>query len=239
MQTRSRTLRGRITWTVVLALALSLGAIATASAKDRNHDRIPDRWERSYDLSLKVNQAKRDQDRDDLVNREEYRAGTNPRQADSDSDGTDDASEGAGTITAWDPETGELTISLFGGDTVSGTVTEETKVQCAPVAEPDDPTEEPTDETKSARPGDQAAPPAPPADDPTSDDPSDDDPTAEDPPSDAPPYGGPHHGEGGCQQGVPCSADDLAVDEVVQEAHLSAKADGLVFDEIKLGRAAV
>jgi hypothetical protein len=221
MTTRSRTLRGRITWTVVLALALSLGAIATASAKDRNHDRIPDRWERSYDLSLKVNQAKRDQDRDELVNREEYRAGTNPREADSDDDGTDDASEGAGTITAWDPETGELTISLFGGDTVSGTVTDETRVQCAPVAEPED-TADGAD-TKS-RPGDQAAPPAPPASD---------DPTAEDPPEDAPTHGGPPHG--GCEQGVPCSADDLAVDEVVQEAHLSAKADGLVFDEIKLG----
>jgi hypothetical protein len=215
--------RGRITWTVVLALALSLGAIATASAKDRNHDRIPDRWERSYDLSLKVNQAKRDQDRDDLVNRQEYRAGTNPREADSDNDGTDDASEGAGTITAWDPETGELTISLFGGDSVTGTVTDETTVQCAPVAEPEDPAE---DETKSTRPGDQAAPP-PPA--------SDDDPTAEDPAEDDPHHGGPRHGDAGCQQGEPCSADDLAVDEVVQEAHLSAKADGLVFDEIKLG----
>jgi hypothetical protein len=232
MDTQNRSLRGRITWTVVLALALSLGAIATASAKDRNHDRIPDRWERSYDLSLKVNQAKRDQDNDNLVNRAEYRAGTNPREADSDSDGTDDSSEGAGTITAWDPETGELTINLFGGDTVTGTVTDETKVQCAPVADPEDP----ADDTKSTRPGDQAAPPAPPAsDDPTSDDPSDDDPTAEDPPSDGPHHGGPHQGDGGCQQGVPCSADDLAVDEVVQEAHLSATADGLVFDEIKLG----
>ena len=226
MTTRSRTLRGRITWTVVLALALSLGAIATASAKDRNHDRIPDRWERSYDLSLKVNQAKRDQDRDDLVNRQEYRAGTNPREADSDDDGTDDAGEGAGTITAWDPETGELTISLFGGDTVTGTVTDETRVQCAPVAEPEDPADD--TETKS-RPGDQAAPPPP-----SSDDPSDDEPTDEDPPSEGPPHSGPHHGDGGCEQGVPCSADDLAVDEVVQEAHLSATADGLVFDVIKL-----
>ena len=120
MDTKSRSLRGRITWTVVLALALGLGAIATASAKDRNHDRIPDRWERSYDLSLKVNQAKRDQDHDSLVNRDEYRAGTNPREADTDNDGTEDADEGAGTITAWDPETGELTINLFGGDSVTG-----------------------------------------------------------------------------------------------------------------------
>ncbi len=229
MTTRSSTLRGRIAWTVVLALALSLGAIATASAKDRNHDRIPDRWERANNLSLKVNQAKRDQDRDSLNNRGEYKAGDDPQDADTDGDGITDGNEGAGTITAWDPTTGELTISLFGGDSVTGTVTDQTEVQCAPTDQSEDPADD-TD-TKSARPGDQAAPPAPTADDPTSDDPSDDDPTAEDPPSD-----GPHHGgDGHCQQGVPCSADDLAVDEVVQEAHLSATADGLLFDEIKLG----
>ena len=218
MDTKSRSLRGRITWTVVLALALGLGAIATASAKDRNHDRIPDRWERSYDLSLKVNQAKRDQDRDSLVNRDEYRAGTNPREADTDNDGTEDADEGAGTITAWDPETGELTINLFGGDSVTATVTDETRIQCAAAEESEEPAEDP--ETKS-RPGEGTAPPAPPT--------SDEDET------EAPPHGGPRHGDGHCQHGVPCSADDLAVDEVVNEAHLSATADGLVYDEIKLG----
>jgi hypothetical protein len=115
MTTKSRKLRGRITWTVVLALALSLGAIATASAKDRNHDRIPDSWEKANKLSLKVNQAKRDQDKDNLGNRGEYQAGDDPRDADTDNDGTPDGDEGAGTITAWDPATGELTISLFGG----------------------------------------------------------------------------------------------------------------------------
>ncbi len=34
---------------------------------------------------------------------------------------------------------------------------------------------------------------------------------------------------------MPCTADDLAVDAVVQEAHLSATAEGLVYDEIRLG----
>jgi hypothetical protein len=222
MTTRSTRLRGRIAWTALLAFALSLGAIATASAKDRNHDRIPDRWERANDLSLKVNQAKRDQDRDSLGNRGEYQAGTDPHEADSDGDGTADGDEGAGTISAWEPATGELTINLFGGDTVTGTVTEETRIQCA-----SEESEEPADdtETKSARPGgDEAAPPAPP---------TSEDPTADE---DTPPPAGPHHGgDGHCQQGVPCSADDLAVDGVVQEAHLSATADGLVFDEIKLG----
>jgi hypothetical protein len=212
--------------TVVLALALSLGAIATASAKDRNHDRIPDSWEKANKLSLKVNQAKRDQDKDSLSNRGEYQAGDNPRDADTDGDGTPDGEEGAGTITAWDPDTGELTINLFGGDSVTGTVTDNTEVQCAPT----DSSEDPADATdKSARPDDQATPPPPGAEDPTGDEP-----TGDQPPADGPP----HHGGGHCQQGVPCSADDLAVDEAVQEAHLSATADGLVFDEIKLGAAA-
>lgn len=222
METRSRTLRGRITWTVALALALSLGAIATASAQDRNHDRIPDRWERQHGLSLKVNQAKRDQDRDDLANRGEYRAGTDPREADSDGDGVADGDEGAGTIASWDPETGELTINLFGGDTVTGTVTEETQIQCAS-EEP----EEPAEETK-APPGEPAPPEAT----------DSDEPPAEGPPSgeESGPRGGPHHGgDGHCQEGVPCTADDLAVDGVVQEAHMSATADGLVYDEIRLG----
>jgi len=217
-------MRGRITWTVVLALALSLGAIATASAKDRNHDRIPDSWEKANKLSLKVDQAKRDQDKDNLSNRGEYQAGDNPRDADTDGDGTTDGDEGAGTITAWDPDTGELTINLFGGDSVTGTVDDNTEVQCAPTDSSTDPADD--TQTKSARPGDQAAPQPP----------SSDDPTADDPPADTPPPP-PHHGDGHCQQGVPCSADDLAVDEVVQEAHLSATADGLVFDEIKLGAA--
>jgi hypothetical protein len=35
---------------------------APAMAKDANHDRLPDGWERAYHLSLHVNQANRDQD---------------------------------------------------------------------------------------------------------------------------------------------------------------------------------
>jgi len=203
MEPRTRTVRGRITWTLFLALALSLGAIATASAKDRNNDRIPDRWERQHGLSLKVNQAKRDQDRDSLNNRGEYLADTDPREADSDGDGVADGDEGAGTITAWDPETGELTVNLFGGDTVTGTVTDETRIQCGSGE-----TEEPVEETETKHPGQGEGPPA---------------------------GGPPRGGDGGCEEGVPCTADDLAVDAVVQEAHLSATAEGLVFDQIQLG----
>jgi hypothetical protein len=81
--------RRRLTAPVLLLLAV-LAPPATAAARDRNHDRIPDRWERAYHLSLKVNQAGRDQDRDGVNNLAEYRGHTNPRKADSDGDGTPD-----------------------------------------------------------------------------------------------------------------------------------------------------
>src|SRR5258705_7080190 len=110
----------RFTWAAVAALALSLAAMAAISvAKDRNNDRIPDRWEKRHHLSLKVDQARRDQDSDALRNRGEYEAGMDPQNADTDGDGIPDGDEGAGTITAWDPDTGELTIDTFGGDSVT------------------------------------------------------------------------------------------------------------------------
>ena len=117
----------------VALLAFGVAALAVAApavAKDRNKDRIPDRWEKRYHLSLHKKQGRRDQDRDGLKNRAEFRAKTSPRRADSDHDGTDDGDEGAGKIVSYDPGTGELVIDLFGGDTVSGLVTEETRIRC-------------------------------------------------------------------------------------------------------------
>ena len=111
----------RFTLVGVAALALSLAAMAAIGvAKDRNDDGIPDRWEKRHHLSLKVDQARRDQDSDALRNRGEYEAGMDPRDGDTDSDGIEDGDEGAGTITAWDPATGELTVSMFGGDVGDG-----------------------------------------------------------------------------------------------------------------------
>ena len=43
-------------------LVLAAPASASARHRDRNHDRIPDRWEKTHKLSLRVNQARRDQD---------------------------------------------------------------------------------------------------------------------------------------------------------------------------------
>jgi hypothetical protein len=76
----------------VLALLLAASA-GTAVAKDRNNDRIPDKWEKRFHLSLNVNQADNDQDRDGVDNLNEFQEGTNPRDRDSDNDGRPDGRE--------------------------------------------------------------------------------------------------------------------------------------------------
>jgi hypothetical protein len=131
--TRNKGQRARLgmTW-----FALALGALALlampslAAAKDRNHDRIPDRWEKRHHLSLKTNQARLDQDQDHLRNRGEFLAGDNPRDDDSNDDGVMDGEENAGTIASFDAASGKLTISLFGGETLSGMVTTGTEIKC-------------------------------------------------------------------------------------------------------------
>jgi hypothetical protein len=131
--TRNKGRRARLgmTW-----FALALGALALlampglAAAKDRNHDHIPDKWEKRHHLSLKTSQARLDQDRDHLRNRAEFLADDNPRDRDSDDDGTVDGQEQAGTIASFDAGSGKLVISLFGGDTISGLVDEGTEIEC-------------------------------------------------------------------------------------------------------------
>jgi Bacterial TSP3 repeat/Clostridial binary toxin B/anthrax toxin PA Ca-binding domain len=77
----------------IVPLACLTGPIAVALARDRDHDRLPDRWERRHGLSLKRNSARRDPDRDRLRNRREYRLRLNPRRADTDHDGLRDRAE--------------------------------------------------------------------------------------------------------------------------------------------------
>jgi hypothetical protein len=116
-----------------LAVTASLGLASVASAKDRNHDRIPDRWERAHHLSLRVNQARRDQDHDGLNNRGEFRAHMNPRKADTDGNGIADGEENAGTIASF--SNGVLTIDLAGGGTLTGMVTQDTEIECPDTAQ--------------------------------------------------------------------------------------------------------
>jgi len=113
-----------------VAFALLMALAGPAAARDRNGDRIPDRWEKRHHLSLRVNQAKRDQDGDGLRNRGEFKAGLDPRDDDSDDDGTLDGDEHAGTVDSFDAATGTLTIKLFGGGSVTGLVTDATEVEC-------------------------------------------------------------------------------------------------------------
>ena len=137
---------GRIGLLLAAILALlAVSAPGMAQAKDSNKDRIPDRWEKSHKLTLKKDQRKLDQDKDGLRNRGEFLADTNPRDKDSDDDGITDAKEKAGVIASYDADAGTLTITLYAGGELTGTVTDNTRVKCeddtatAPT-EPTDPT---------------------------------------------------------------------------------------------------
>jgi len=115
---------------LILALAIvgSLLFAGSAAARDVNRDRIPDRWEKRHGLSLKVDQARRDQDDDGFKNRAEWRAKTDPRDEDTDGDGVPDADENAGTVTSY--ADGVLTVTLFDGGELAGAVDEDTRITC-------------------------------------------------------------------------------------------------------------
>ncbi len=98
-----------------------------ARKADRNHDGLPDSWEKANKLSLKVNQAGRDQDADGANNAAEFVAGTNPRDRDSDDDGVLDGAETVGTIASFSAD-GTLVITTAGGP-VSGKVTDQTEIK--------------------------------------------------------------------------------------------------------------
>jgi hypothetical protein len=140
----------RLTFLISIALALIAVCIpATAGAKkshhkrhhaarvaDRNHNGMPDRWERHF----RVHKATADPDRDGVANIGEFHNGTNPRDADTDNDGVndgdddanhdgiDDADEQSGTIASFDGT--KLTVTLVNGDTLTGTVTDATRIEC-------------------------------------------------------------------------------------------------------------
>ena len=78
---------------VVLAALLAVPGAAMARSRDRDHDKLPDKWEKKFHLSTHKKNAKGDPDRDGLNNLGEFRAGTNPRDADTDNDGVNDAND--------------------------------------------------------------------------------------------------------------------------------------------------
>jgi hypothetical protein len=65
----------------------------SAAARDRDRDRLPDRWERRHGLSTHHRSAAGDPDRDTLRNRSEYRLRLHPRRRDTDRDGLSDGRE--------------------------------------------------------------------------------------------------------------------------------------------------
>jgi hypothetical protein len=199
---------------LVFALVGSLlfAASAQASGRDANRDRIPDRWEKRHGLSLKVKQTKRDQDKDGFRNHAEWRAKTDPRQADSDGDGIMDADENAGTVTAY--ANGDLTITLFDGGELTGKVTEETRIECETTAPAPATASHDGDDDDDDRHGD---------DDGWRD--GDDDDDGGDDDDDW------RHGD--CDRDE-CAADALAIGANVKEAELKVTSEGRLWEEIAL-----
>ena len=210
---------------IALALVASLGVVSTASAKgrDRNHDRLPDRWERAHHLSLKVKQAKRDQDRDGLDNRGEFRARTNPRDADTDNDGIEDGDENAGTIKSF--EGGVLTITLAGGGELDGKVDDQTEIECHSTGDlkarsSSDEGDDHGDDENGDDEGDDHG------DDDEGDDQGDDDQGEDEDGDDV--------NEHGDDDDDRCSADALQPGTKVHEAELDVTSQGKRWDELEL-----
>jgi len=231
---RPQARRARAGLALVAAAALAMLALpGIAAAKDGNHDRIPDRWETRHHLSLNVNQAGRDQDHDQLRNRAEFLAGDNPRDRDSDDDGVVDGNENAGTIQSFDATTGKLTITLFSGDTISGLVTESTRIKCEDEHSPDVTTrarhgeEEPGDDNggQGEEPGDDNGG--------HGEEPGDDNGGDNSGPGSSNSGSGPSgHDDNGT--GANCTTSDLIVGAMVQEAELELEHGTATFDEVEL-----
>jgi hypothetical protein len=198
--------------TCAAVLVFPTAGMARGHSGDRNGDRIPDRWERAHHLSLKVNQAKRDQDHDGLRNRAEFMAGDDPRDADTDNDGTKDGKEKAGQVVSFTG--GVLIVHLFNGDDVKGTVDDKTEIEC-----------EHADATAPAAPAARAADDGPGHGD-------------DERHGDGDHNDGEHHdgeNDDNDDEDQPgCDATKLTAGAVVGEAELKATADGLRFTKIEL-----
>lgn len=77
----------------VVAFAYLAATVSASAPRDRDHDRLPDRWERKHQLSTSAPSARRDPDGDRLRNLRELRLRTHPRRADTDRDRLRDGAE--------------------------------------------------------------------------------------------------------------------------------------------------
>ena len=145
-----------------LVVLVLLALAPAAMARDRDRDRLPDSWERKHGLSTKAKSTRRDPDRDGLANLAEYRLKTDPRDDDSDDDGLEDGDEYAGTVLSY--EDGTLVIGVADGTTLSGKVTDETRIKCRYEEKPDPPADKPDYEAEAevSEYGSEEDPPPPP-----------------------------------------------------------------------------
>jgi hypothetical protein len=244
----------RLTLLISVALAMLTVAIpATASAKrshhrshrarvaDRNHNGIPDSWERKYH----VRSATADPDHDGVTNLGEFHNGTNPRSADtngngipdgqddSNHDGVPDGQEQAGTIASFDTTTNVLTITLVNGDTQKGTVDPSTEIECDNPAT----TTAPTTATTRDGGGDQSSTDTPDTQDSQQ---STDQQSGDQQQSQS----GENETQGDDDQGSnddqgdsssSCGTADLVAGTIVKEAELSLTSGGAIFHKIDLG----
>jgi hypothetical protein len=220
--------------TAIAASLLVIPAGALAKSRDRDHDRMPDKWEKKHHLNVHANDARKDADRDHLSNLSEFRHGTdpqsadtdddgvndeneledntNPSKADSDDDGVEDGDEISGTVVSF--ENNVLTIQLpgDGAGTVSGTVNPSTVIEC------DD---------------DSSAPSATASHDGSDDSGSDDGSSDDGPNHDA----GDDHGDDATEHS--CTSADLKSGARIHEAKIAKATDGsTVFTKIELVPAA-
>ena len=95
--------------------------------------------------------GREDRDRDRLSNAAEDATGNDPTDTDTDGDGILDGQEQAGVVSAYDEETGALTIDLANGGSVTAAVTEDTDVDCATEAVAEAPADGEADASASRR----------------------------------------------------------------------------------------
>jgi hypothetical protein len=237
---------------LVLAAALALLALpAISQARDRNHDGLPDKWEKHFHLSLHANQANRDPDHDRVDNANEFREHTSPRKRDTngngrpdgredrdrdhlnnaaedatgndpidrdtDNDGIPDGQEQAGVVSSFDQATGDLTIDLAKGGSVTGKVTDATEVECETENDAEDHSDVSASHDGNSGPGS--------GDDRSGDDRGENENEVEN-----------EHGDGGEgeRRGDQCPAGSLRQGARVHEAELNVLASGPVWEKIEL-----
>jgi hypothetical protein len=193
-----------------------------------------------------VKDGKEDADKDRLNNAGEDDASTDPVNPDTDGDGVKDGDEHAGEITAWDGTT--LTIRVYGGSTLTGTVDENTYIGCSADGASDgiDTSEDPTwsgDPSEADLLGNKVVARDDPGADDGSDDTSTDDPgtddgtdtSTDDPGTDGTDDGTDPSTDGsGDGSGADVCLSALKVGVTVSEASLDVSSDGSFFDTVEL-----